>query len=252
MEQAQTVRTAEPTGDAQRKERAYTNTRMDTTVAMRRVHPRRPIYAWRRSSAGASCPSGSTGPRELGSAGHMRQEQLRTPNRMDGISSGVKHGALPGVSRHVAALFTGRPRRSPDGSAGRPTSSRAMVERCCRRHRCRRAAPPEPAERQARRLGSSGCGLAGASRMTVCGIGHIALRRSGRYRSSRRGLPVGGHVPILNARDSRDTRGRQRRPGQQRHPGTAEGPSRRCGTALQEQCDCHQAGRSPGRAPRIT
>ena len=37
----------EPTGDAQRKDRAYTKSRMETRPPEEPFHPRRPLYAWR-------------------------------------------------------------------------------------------------------------------------------------------------------------------------------------------------------------
>ena len=104
---------------------------MDASAVTRRVHPRRPLYAWRRGSDVASCPSGSTGPmvcahraRAAGTAPYEKNDERKSSQSQAGR-------ALVGVSGHVRSNISGfvgagrEPQPLPHHRSARGAAARA-------------------------------------------------------------------------------------------------------------------------------
>ena len=110
----------EPTGDAQRKDRAYTKSRMETRPPKGLLHPRRPLYAWRGVLVGASCPSVSTGPAVSSHRAHAAGSAPYGKKCGRKSSRSQAGGPGAGVSGHVRAL-SGRVARCARRPCRRPT-----------------------------------------------------------------------------------------------------------------------------------
>ena len=139
----------EPTGDAQRKDRAYTKSRMETRPPKGLLHPRRPLYAWRGVLVGASCPSVSTGPAVSSHRAHAagsapygkkcgrKSSRSQAGGACDGVSGHVRGDSSEPRAEIVPAL---RPDAGGPG-AGRARAGTVSVRAAPPLRTCGRAAP---------------------------------------------------------------------------------------------------------------